>query len=972
MSKGGSPAAPKRRDLQLMYWDRPPGEQDLPGLLQALATAGFGALGLALGRQIGGRAVGAPWLSLWPRLAAEAVAQGVDVWAGIDGDAIDASWGCAPQLILRIREQDARDPLPKEGREETLAFLLRREGPLMKESTFIPVTGRRASSGPGTTVLLIDQLESTLLPAAYGLEGTGSPSPDLIVALQTAVGQMLRPGSPHAAAQGLRGIWLSRGGGHQEKEIDWWLPWAPGLAAEVQRRHGIDILARMPELVLRRPNGRHQEARWAYYETLTARCLQGLTSKLASWCDRQGIRLAGTLGHERSLASQTRWVGAAMRHLEAMHDPWVRADPDDSPLALVQAASVARITGRAATALGADDGSSLHSVADQRWRAELAMVLGVERRADGRQAYLRRNLGRGVAQMAQQALGHQHHLREHLAALENLLAPLEPVGEIGLLHPIESAWAVYSPADKAPVEALDHDLELILRTLLDHHRQVDLIDEEQLSSIGIIATEEGKPVLRLGAVAVRALVIPPLARLRGGTRITIERFLEMGGPVVVVRRGGHALWSVDPDAAALLADRRVRPIPATGVDDLLPGALADVLPIELRIRAPHHSSMPAPVWARRCRIQNREVIYLVSRLRDRAQPLHVQSSEDLVHWGREAEVLPRVGEESLLILPPAGSAVLVPASVAGGLTARPALCSHRPALPRLVERREQDLGEPQETQLEGISVWPLDRARWRVGPEELSIAGSTRDAERAIRLHSEYALAAASRPEGFVEEAAEFVVAYQFTLPDPPPGPIGLAWEATKRLRVEVNGTPLLAGEPAFELDGLSLPAIDLRRMLRAGKNSLVARGTLDPAFRLEVPRLLGPFAVFPPATLGLRPTLLLAADACEQGLAFHHGDLIYRWRLSGPCGNQGVLLELAPEDQPAGSFAGRVDQHPVGEVAWPPYLLDLGSSLRDPGPHWLEIRVLGHQGNIFARRGSTNGLAPVGLLTPPRLVFTA
>jgi hypothetical protein len=578
--------------------------------------------------------------------------------AGMGSGRSNPAGGAGQWLVLW--EQDAREPIPRDQRDETLVFLLRRDGPVLLESVFVPVAGQRPLTWPASLLLLGRVVE---LPR----DARDCAAAEGLTTLVRGLGRATERGEEDRCAEegaaaakaaggvGCAGVWLRRSSGSGARSavavtgsdlaIDEgahlasggrciYLPWVPGLAGAVMERHGLSLLERLPELLWRRANGRHQDLRWAYRETLAVLASRGgggdrprasAPGPLAGWCVRRGLRLAGSFGVWGGLAAMARQDAAVWGWAEEIDEPWLVADEKLELQTVVQAATLGRVTGRmpallfSAGARSALVGKRAADLTEWCWRAELLLALGVARWIV--EAVPAANAAESVPdEEVSPGMGELHG---QIGAVAGALAELEGGGDVALLDPLESAWAVDSPVDSVPLGILQRDLEQVIDTLLLHQRQVDLIGEEQLERIGVIEGNGGRPRIRVGGVSCKIMIVPPVARVRRRTRELIERFLALGGPVVVIRRGGGAQWSLDADSAALLADNRVRPLPADAIDDLLPGAVRRLCPPPLWVRDEAVADLPVPVRIRWGRRDGRLCAFLVSLVRDHSVPLRL-------------------------------------------------------------------------------------------------------------------------------------------------------------------------------------------------------------------------------------------------------------------------------------------------------------------------------------------------------------
>lgn len=753
---------------------------------------------------------------------------------------------------LRAREVEVSHPLEKEGREDRLAFLIRRSGPVLRESVFLPPGARVVRPTVGSTLLIFDLITCPDLPRCNG-------SGVLDVTCPAAVEMFIR--STYEESVSRLGPHLHRYiSGFRTSEPNWNLgdldrslavgfPWAAGLAADIASRHGIDVLDRLPELLFSRADGEHLKVRWVYREVLNSRFVESYTAQLSQWCEGNQIKLGGVLGNDHSLVAQVRSHGATMRHFELMHEPGVkvRGLNDVELLSAIQCASASRFTGRPGRAelyAGAGWGANLE---DYRATADLVSMLGVYRRAitpvlQSMRGRRKRDFPSGLAP-GTPGWRFGWALEEHLARLGALLESSETVGQVGVLHPLESVWASWSPVDDGVVGSVDRSLQNVLRTLVEDHRNVDLLDEDALVRAGTVDRVDGVTRLYLGGISCRVLVLPPLVRLRQGTLALVEEFLDSGGHVVVIRSGAPV--RPVPEVAALLSDGRTEQLPDTAIRAALPIVLDRLLPRRLSVvSAPLDGDRRMAgvedkglhgederVWVRTIRVAGHSGVFMVARSEPLSLGVRIRGTENLRRWDPASNTswaLPDRGYGAHLDLAAGESALLVDAEAdAPPSSTEGPLRGHQRAMRALAslcgERAKfRALPPPARFGLEGLSALPLDRARWQPESRPWSEEEPLWHAERALRLraglpwdprnvgaqpwvrrkHGPVPLGDAARQVGATgfeagrpaserSEPIRFSLAIRFQVEVMPTGPVALVLESLGRVRAWLNDVEL-------------------------------------------------------------------------------------------------------------------------------------------------------------------------------------
>jgi len=100
------------------------------------------------------------------------------------------------------------------------------------------------------------------------------------------------------------------------------------------------------------------------------------------------------------------------------------------------------------------------------------------------------------------------------------------VPEVCVLNPIESDFIELA---SGRADARDRALLALMGSLLRTHRNFDLGDEQIIADVGRVEANR----FVVGAMAYRAVVLPPLLTIRPSTLELLERFAAAGGPVLV-------------------------------------------------------------------------------------------------------------------------------------------------------------------------------------------------------------------------------------------------------------------------------------------------------------------------------------------------------------------------------------------------------------------------------------------------------
>ncbi len=121
-------------------------------------------------------------------------------------------------------------------------------------------------------------------------------------------------------------------------------------------------------------------------------------------------------------------------------------------------------------------------------------------------------------------------MEEYFARVGVLMTQGEPVRDVAVIHPIESAWGLFYADVGDSLNRLQEQFETLQNLLLEEHFDFDYVDEDILSRHGSV---EGD-CLRVAKARYRVVVVPPMLTMRESTRKMLAGFLGAGGKVIFV------------------------------------------------------------------------------------------------------------------------------------------------------------------------------------------------------------------------------------------------------------------------------------------------------------------------------------------------------------------------------------------------------------------------------------------------------
>jgi hypothetical protein len=281
-----------------------------------------------------------------------------------------------------------------------------------------------------------------------------------------------------------------------------------------------------------------------YYETLTRRYAGAFYGQVQDWCREHGIASSGHLLLEENILDHVAFHGslfAAIRKMDLPGIDMLTSDPvgmleggsfmGASFMAVKQVASVAHLTGCERVHSESSDWEQRNvgafaSLAQRKGQANLQFVLGVNQIT----SYF------GWQEFTEEE---QRGYHDYVGRLASLLTGGRHICDVAVLYPVRTLWSHYLPPlvpipswldrpARSEWEALlSRDYPALVRALLSHQIDLDIIDEEAM-----LTGEMRDGALRVAGEAYRVLVLPPIDTLSLDVVRALTGFCEAGGQVI--------------------------------------------------------------------------------------------------------------------------------------------------------------------------------------------------------------------------------------------------------------------------------------------------------------------------------------------------------------------------------------------------------------------------------------------------------
>lgn len=313
-------------------------------------------------------------------------------------------------------------------------------------------------------------------------------------------------------------------------------PWTTKLPSEIKHRYNIDIIKALPEVFFNLKDNELSKARYCYHETVCELFVQSFMDNCSAWCEKNGLMQTGhALAEEPLLYQMKESGGEAMRVYRSMHIPGIDVLCNHVQLtAAKQTQSVVHQYGREAMM------SELYGVTNwdfdfrgHKFQGDWQAALGVTVRVP----HLSWVSMKGSAKRDYPAsINYQSpwykeysYIEDHFARLNTALTRGKPVVNIGVIHPIESCWLNFGPADASAdaIQNIEEGFKNVSEWLLYGQVDFDYISEELLSEKGSVDNK-----LNMGKMRYSTVVVPACDTLRRTTFELLKKFKENGGNLI--------------------------------------------------------------------------------------------------------------------------------------------------------------------------------------------------------------------------------------------------------------------------------------------------------------------------------------------------------------------------------------------------------------------------------------------------------
>ena len=735
------------------------------------------------------------------------------------------------------------------------------------------------------------------------------------------------------------------------EERDVMLPWSDDVPDTFREAYGEEILDHLPELLWELPDNERSVIRYHYHDHIAERFAQAFADQCGKWCSEHDLMLTGHMMEEPTLQSQTAALGETMRSYRGFQLPGIDMLGAKFELTTAkQAQSAAHQYGRpgilselyGVTGWAFDmRGHKLHG----DWQAALGVTVRVQHlswvsmKGEAKRDY--------PASMSYQSpwWTDYHVVEDHFARVNTALTRGRPLVRVGVIHPVESYWLHWGPAEQtAGIRTqMDNQFQNLTSWLLKGSIDFDFISESLLPDL----CETASAPLKVGEMAYDVIVVPGCETLRSTTLERLEGFLAAGGKLLFLGNAPELVDAVPSARARVLWANAERC--AFDCEELL-SALEDVRLLDIRnadgSRSPNlihqlrqdgsglwlfvaHAQEPICKDAVRLQkirlsMQGTFGVELYDTQTGDIRPLPAE-----VRGGKTYLNFDLYEYDSLLLRFNACGVQQLP-QTAAKITKKHALC-----VPEVVD---YELEEP--------NALLLDKAEFALDGGEFSPAQELLRADNELRSRLGWPnrQGAVAQPWAVQEETIEHEATLRFRVySEIAFEGAKLALEDADKAKITLNGETVTAKPDGWFVDKcigtVALPA------LRTGENVITVTLPFGRRTNVEWCYLLGDFGV---EMNGSRRTIVPAPgklgfdDICRQRLPHYTGNIRYHV----PVTTEGGSLRVTVPHYCGAMVRVELDGKPAGHILYPPYVLDMGKV--DAGEHMLDLVLLNTRENAF------------------------
>ena len=730
------------------------------------------------------------------------------------------------------------------------------------------------------------------------------------------------------------------------------LPWTKDLPETYAATYaGEDIVASIPELIWDLAGGEVSLPRYHYHDHICERFTEAFADLCGAWCREHGLALTGHMMEEPTLRSQTAALGEAMRSYRGFDLPGIDMLCAGFEYTTAKQAQSAvhqfGYEGMLSELYGVTNwdfdfrGHKLHG----DWQAALGVTIRVPHLSWVSMAGEAKRDYPASINYQSPWWGKYRLVEDHFARVNTAMTRGKPVVKVGVIHPVESYWLHWGPAEQTAMvrEDMDANFQKLTEWLLFGGIDFNFISESLLPE----QCEKGGNPLSVGKMDYDVVIVPGCETLRSTTLERLEAFAAAGGKLVWAGDIAKYCDAKPSERAKELAGKCVK---VSLTRNGILGSVESARIIDIRNQSGSHTETllhqirrdGENMWvfvAHGKEPYNKDVCQsqdLRIRIKGTWKPTLYNTMDGTVGpidyeiMGEQTEVRCRLYDYDSLLL------CLEPAQT-GAYRAEVENVSGGREL-KLPARVAYTLSEPNALLLDKAE-FALDDGPWQPEEEILRLDNVCREA-----LSWPTRRDAGAQPWVIPEEPIVHTAKLRFTIhSEIDYEGASLAIEDGERVKLTLNGVEAPAGVTGWYTDKsiktVALPSI------RKGVNILEAEIPFGKRTNLEWCYLLGDFGVEASGCytciVPKRETIAFG-DFTRQGLPFYGGNITYHI----PVETKGGKLNFRSSRYRGALQIVSLDGGEEIPVIYTPYTVDLGQP--EAGRHTVDLTLFGHRRNGF------------------------
>ncbi len=314
------------------------------------------------------------------------------------------------------------------------------------------------------------------------------------------------------------------------------IPWTAGFEKIFLEKNNYSIKKHLPELFFN--INKYKEIRYDYWKTVTELFVNSFTKQIYEWCGKVNLKTTGHLNKEDTLKGQITAVGDVMRHYEYMHYPGIDQlfnNIDNYFLTLKQVVSAAGQLGKKRVLSESFGASGQNLSFYDRFRiANFLFFHGVN--FINEHLYLYSLKGKRKTDFPPTLSHHQpwwkynQLITDYFTKMSEFISASKSIAPILLIHPITSAWILYSPVNTKAIDKLDKDFYELMRALSAAQFDFDLGNETLIKKYSTIK----KNRFCVGKKEYKIVILPYLNNLEETTLILLSKAVKNNIPVIIL------------------------------------------------------------------------------------------------------------------------------------------------------------------------------------------------------------------------------------------------------------------------------------------------------------------------------------------------------------------------------------------------------------------------------------------------------